>query len=342
MPGNVRTPPREAPPVAPPKLLARLRAALRTRHYSARTETAYADWVRRYVHFHGLRHPSALGPREVGQFLSHLAVAKGVSASTQNQALAALAFLYREVLGAPLSPVDGVVRAKRPARLPTVLTRDEVRSVLAALRAEGRRGTNGATWLVASLLYGAGLRLSEALCLRVKDVDAAQHEILVRGGKGDRDRRTVLPASLLAPLSAHLGQVRRLHERDRSAGGGRVALPGAFARKAPGAAPAWEWQWVFPASRRYHVAATGERRRHHLDPSSVQRAVGLAARAAGLAKRVSCHTFRHSFATHLIEAGYDIRTVQELLGHQDVRTTMIYTHVLNKGGRGVKSPADLL
>jgi integron integrase len=316
------------------------------RHYSPRTEEAYVAWVRRFVRFHGMRHPEAMGAPHVGRFLSHLAVAGGVSASTQNQALAALLFLYREVLGAPLSLVEGVTRAKQPKRLPVVLTRDEVRAVLRRLRtaADGRAGgsTPLAVWLVVSLLYGAGLRLLEALSLRVKDVDVGQGQLLVRGGKGGRDRVTVLPVTLGNALASHLARVRRLHARDVRAGGGRVALPGAFAQKAPGAASDWSWQWVFPATRRHVDPRTGEPRRHHLDPSVVQRAVHDAARGAGIEKRVGCHTFRHSFATHLIEAGYDIRTVQELLGHRDVRTTMIYTHVLNRGGLGVRSPADAL
>ena len=327
-----------------PRLLAQLRMAVRVRHYSARTEEAYVHWVRRFVRASGMRHPVELGEAAVGRFLTQLAVADGVSASTQNQALSALLFLYREVLHAPLGMVEGVARAKRPKRLPTVLTRAEVRAVLdrMALPARGER----AAWLVASLLYGSGLRLSEALSLRVKDVDFERGELLVRGGKGNKDRVTVLPRSIQPSLRAHLDRVSRLHERDVAAGEGRVALPGALDRKLPGASVEWGWQWVFPAARRYRDEVRGEWRRHHLDPSGVQRAVTVAAQSARssglLAKRVSCHTFRHSFATHLIEGGYDIRTVQELLGHRDVRTTMIYTHVLNAGGRGVRSPADLL
>lgn len=327
-----------------PKLLAQLRTVLRTRHYSPRTEKAYVYWVRRFVRHSGLRHPATLSEADVGRFLSSLAVRRRVSASSQNQALAALLFLYREVLGTPLALIDGVVRAQRPVRLPTVLSRDEVRAILGRLADKG--GTDGSAWLVASLLYGSGLRLAEALALRVKDVDVARGELTVRGGKGDRDRLTVLPSSLAPAVRRQIERVRRQHSRDVALGGGRVALPGSLAEKLPSAAAALEWQWLFPATRRYNDPRTGEMRRHHLDASVVQRAVQAAAESArkeiGLVKRVSCHTFRHSFATHLIESGYDIRTVQELLGHRDVRTTMLYTHVLNKGGRGVRSPADLL
>ena len=328
----------------PPRLLAQLRAALRTRHYSPRTEEAYVYWVRRFVRDTGLRHPSTLSERDVGRFLSALAIGSGVSASTQNQALSALLFLYREVLGAPLALVDGVVRAKRPKRLPTVLSREEVRTILALLAS--RNGVESTVWLVTSLLYGSGLRLAESLALRLKDVDLARRELMVRGGKGDRDRITVLPTSLAPALGRHLERVHRLHALDLARGAGGVVLPDSLATKLPSAAESLEWQWVFPATRCHRDPKTGERRRHHLDASAVQRAVQEAAdearRTTGLTKRVSCHTFRHSFATHLIEAGYDIRTVQELLGHRDVRTTMLYTHVLNKGGRGVRSPADLL
>lgn len=344
-----RQPPsvREVEPVAtqpaaahPLRLLARVRAAARVRHYSRRTEDAYAGWVRRFVHHHGGRHPEMLGAPAVEAFLSHLATARGVSASTQNQALAALLFLYSAVLGMPLPRLADVTRAKRPRRLPTVLTRAEARAVLDALGASVAPGGSPYA-LVGVLLYGSGLRLLEALQLRIKDVDLARGELLVRSGKGGKDRVTVLPTTAAGPLAGHLARVRALHVRDLAAGGGRVALPGALARKLPGAAASWSWQWVFPASSRYVDPATGERVRHHLHESAVQRAVRDAAVRAGIAKRVTCHTFRHSFATHLLEAGYDIRTVQELLGHTDVRTTMIYTHVLNRGGRGVVSPADV-
>jgi integron integrase len=327
-----------------PKLLTQLRTVLRTRHYSPRTDEAYVYWVRRFVRDAGLRHPTTLSERDVAGFLSELAVRRRVSASTQNQALSALLFLYREVLGAPLALVDGVVRAQRPRRLPTVLTRDEVRTILKRLA--DRRGSDGGARLVVSLLYGSGLRLAEALALRVKDVDLARGELTVRGGKGDRDRLTMLPSSLAPDVRRQIERVRHLHTRDLAHGGGRVVLPDSLATKLPSAAESFGWQWVFPATRRYVDPRTGEHRRHHLDASVVQRALQEAVESAretlGLVKRVSCHTFRHSFATHLIESGYDIRTVQELLGHRDVRTTMLYTHVLNKGGRGVRSPADLL
>jgi integron integrase len=306
------------------------------RHYSRRTEDAYVAWARRYVVFHGRRHPATLAPSAVGDFLSYLANDGGVSASTQNQALGALLFLYREVLDAPLamSALDGVVRARRPHRLPVVMTRDEVRAVLGQLE--------GVSRLVATLLYGSGLRLMEALCLRVHDVDLARREVTVRGGKGDKDRRTLLPVTVVDALGEHLGRVRQLHERDLAAGSGGVELPGAFRLKAPNAARSWGWQWVFPGTTRYRDPGSGEWRRHHLHESAVQRAVQLAVSRAGVSKRATCHTFRHSFATHLLEDGYDIRTVQELLGHKDLRTTMIYTHVLNRGGGGVRSPADRL
>ena len=323
-----------APGARPPKLLATVRRAIRLRHYSGRTETAYVGWVVRFVRFHGLRHPRELDAGAVEAFLSHLAVQGRVSVATQNQARAALVFLYREVLGAPIEAIGEVVRAKRPVRLPVVLTRTEVRAVLRRLDGQPR--------LVALLLYGAGLRLLEALSLRVKDVDFGAGQLLVRHGKGGKDRVTMLPQSAAAPLARHLDAVRRLHARDLARGGGRVVLPGALERKYPAAGREWGWQWVFPAASRYVDAATGERRRHHLHESAVQRAVRTAVLRTGVPKPATCHTFRHSFATHLLEDGYDIRTVQELLGHSDVRTTMIYAHVLNRGGRGVRSPADSL
>jgi integron integrase len=326
----------DAPPHAgPPRLLESVRAALAVRHYSRRTQDAYVAWVRRFVVFTGRRHPRDLGPGDVRRFLSALATRGNVGASTQNQALAALLFLYRDVLRAPLEGrLEGVVAARRPARLPAVLTRDEVRAVLSKL--------DGVPRLVALLLYGGGLRLLEALGLRVKDVDLVTGEIFVRGGKGGKDRVTVLPAAAAAALEPHLARVHRLHQRDCARGRGRVALPGALERKAPALGCDWAWQWVFPAAKHYTDAATGERRRHHLHETAVQRAVRAAVLRAGIPKRATCHTLRHSFATHLLEDGYDIRTVQELLGHADVRTTMIYTHVLNRGGRGVRSPADRL
>lgn len=316
----------------PHRLLAAVREAVRLRHYSPRTETAYVAWVRRFVIASGRRHPADLGVPAVTAFLSSLASEGRVSASTQNQALAAILFLYREVLHAPIGHLDGIVRARRPHRLPIVLSRDDVRSVLARL--------TGPHQLVASLLYGSGLRLMEALRLRVHDLDHGRGEILVRGGKGDKDRVTVLAASIHDPLAAHLERVRAGHRRDLARGAGHVELPGALARKYPAATTEWGWQWIFPAMTRHTDAATGVRRRHHLHESAVQRAVKTAMLGAGVDKQASCHTFRHSFATHLLESGYDIRTVQELLGHKDVRTTMLYTHVLNRGGRGVRSPAD--
>ncbi len=330
-------PPLPSPPTAPakaPKLLVQLRRALRLRHYSRRTEQAYVHWVRRFVVYHRMRHPAELGEAEISDFLTDLAVRRRVSASTQNQALGALLFLYRDVLGRRVAWLDGMVHAKRGGRLPVVLTANEVRAILAHLEGE--------SWLVAVLLYGAGLRLLEALQLRVKDVDFERHEIRLRAGKGGKDRVTVLPAVVCQALAAHLDVVRRRHERDLKAGAGSVALPGALDRKLPGAAKEWVWQWVFPASRRYVDPETREVRRHHLHETVVQRAFHAALKASGVPKRATCHTLRHSFATQLLESGADIRTVQELLGHKDVRTTMIYTHVLNRGGLGVRSPADLL
>jgi len=315
-----------------PKLLPSYRNALRTAHYSPRTEAAYAGWVRRFVRFHQLRHPLDLGERDVAAYLTYLATERRVSASTQQQALSALLFLYREVLRRPLGDLGTMLRARAPARIPVVLTRAEVHRVLEELE--------GVYRLLGMLLYGAGLRVQEALTLRVKDIDFARGEITVRRGKGAKDRMTVLPDAVRAALAAHLEEVNALHERDLAAGAGRVWLPEALARKYPRAAGEWVWQWVFPASRQFTEPGTGELRRHHLHPSAIQRGMADAVRRAGLSKRASCHTLRHSFATHLLEAGYDIRTVQELLGHRDVSTTMIYTHVLNRGGRGVVSPLD--
>jgi len=325
---------REPDPAASPKprLLDRVRFAVRRRHYSRRTEEAYVLWIRRFILFYGKRHPDKLGEAEVSRFLTSLAVQGRVAASTQNQALSALLFLYKEVLGRKLEWLENVVRAKQPGRLPVVLTRQEVRLVL--------HETRGTPRLMAALLYGAGLRLLECARLRVKDVDFGANQITVRAGKGDRDRLTVLPAAVKGPLAEHLEKVRRLHVEDLAKGAGWVALPGALGRKYPNAGREWGWQWVFPATRTYVDTETGQRRRHHLHESVLQRAVREAVLRAGLAKPASCHTFRHSFATHLLEDGYDIRTVQELLGHRDVSTTMIYTHVLNRGGKGVLSPVD--
>lgn len=315
-------------------LITQVRRELRLKRMSPRTEEAYVSWIRRYIIFHGKRHPSHLGEREISSFLTHLAVSARVAGSTQNQALAALLFLYQRVLRTPIGDLSKVVRAKKPARLPSVLTRAEVKLVLDQMR--------GASRLVALILYGSGLRLMEALRLRVHDLDFETEVLTVRSGKGDRDRVSVLPRAAVAPLKAHLIAVQRLHSIDVREGHGCVELPGALDRKIPSAPRAWEWQWVFPASRLYVDRSTGGMRRHHLHDTAIQRAVSEAAHRSGLARRVTCHTFRHSFATHLLEGGYDIRTIQEILGHRDVRTTMIYTHVLNRGGRTVNSPADAL
>lgn len=315
-----------------PRLLDRLRGELAMRRYSVRTQDAYVGWVRRFILFHGKRHPLVMGADEVNAFLTSLAIDARVAAATQNQALCAILFLYRVVLGNPLPWLDDLVRAQRPVRLPVVLTRDEVTSVLQRM--------DGATALVARLLYGSGLRLLEALRLRVKDVDFGRSQILVRDPKGRRDRATMLPVSLKEPLREHLRGVRAMHEKDLAEGFGAVALPGALERKLPSAPREWAWQWVFPATMRWREEATGEQRRHHLHETAVQRAVKEAAAESGVGKRVTCHTFRHSFATHLLERGQDIRTVQELLGHRDVSTTMIYTHVLNLGPGAVRSPLD--
>jgi integron integrase len=314
------------------KLFDLVRAALRTRHYSIRTEEAYVGWIRRFVVFHGKRHPNEMGEAEINAFLSSLATDGRVAASTQNQALSALLFLYRHILEKPFPEMTALVRARRPSRLPVVLTRDEVRRVLARLGGEPR--------LVATLLYGSGLRLMEALRLRVKDLDVSRNEILVRDGKGQKDRVTMLPAALKPDLAAYLRAVRARHDAELARGGGDVHLPDAIRIKYPGAAKSWPWQYVFPAGRESADPRSGEIRRHHLPETAVQRAVRKADDDAGIAKPASCHTLRHSFATHLLESGYDIRTIQELLGHRDVATTMIYTHVLNTGGRGVRSPLD--
>jgi integron integrase len=316
-----------------PRLFEVVRAHLRKRHYSLRTERAYLGWIRRFIVFHDRRHPRDMGGPEVEAFLSHLAVARDVAASTQNQALAALLFLYRVVLGIELPWLDAVTRAKRPQRLPTVLSVAEVQRVLARL--------DGRDWLMASLLYGAGLRLMECLRLRVKDPDFARNEIVVRDGKGGKDRRTVLPARLAGPLEHQLAHVREVLREDCAepqwAG---VALPHALARKYPRAGRELAWQYVFPSVQRSRDPRDGALRRHHLDEKGLQRAVARAVRATGIARPASCHTLRHCFATHLLEAGYDIRTIQELLGHKDLATTQVYTHVLNRGGRGVRSPMD--
>ena len=315
-----------------PRLIDRFRAAIRSRHYSWRTEKAYWFWIRYFIFHNNKRHPAEMGATEVTAFLSWLATDRNVAAATQNQALAALLFLYKAVLERDLPWFDDLVRAKRPVRLPVVLSEAEARKLLEQLDAM--------TWIMASLLYGAGLRLQECLILRVKDVDFSYHQILVREGKGGKDRVTMLPESVVQPLQAHLGKVRTLHRRDLAEGYGEVWLPHALSRKYPRAGYEWGWQFLFPSKNRSADPDSGVIRRHHVYPDTMSRAIKRATRAAGINKPVSCHTLRHSFASHLLQAGYDIRTVQELLGHADVSTTMIYTHVLNKGGRGVKSPLD--
>lgn len=315
-----------------PKLLDQLRQQIRVKNYSIRTETVYAEWVKRYIRFHHYRHPSEMGAVEIEAFLTHLAVMRDVSASTQNQALAALLFLYKDVLKLELPRLQDVVRAKKPRHLPVVLTREEVEVLLAQMQ--------GVQWLVANVLYGSGLRLLEALRLRVKDVDFTRREIVVRDGKGQKDRVTMLPKRVSEPLQAYLEKVQRLHREDLAEGFGEANLPFALARKYPGAAREWGWQFVFPSVNRSRDPRGLGIFRHHLHEKTIQRAVRDAARRAGLIKHATPHSLRHSFATHLLEAGQDIRTVQELLGHSDVKTTMIYTHVLNRGGLAVLSPLD--
>jgi integron integrase len=316
------------------RLIERLREAIRSRHYSRRTEKAYWYWIRYFVRFHGTRHPAGMGAAEVSAFLSWLATERNVAAATQNQALSALLFLYKQVLGVELPWLGDLVHAKRPVRLPTVLSEAEVGRLLSCVRGGAR--------LMVGLLYGAGLRQIECLTLRVKDLNFAYRQVLVRDAKGGRDRVTMLPENLVQPLQEHLGRVRALHGRDIKEGFGEVRLPHALARKYPRAARDWVWQYVFPSAGRSPDPDNGVMRRHHLYPDTLSRAVSRAARSAGIGKPVSCHTLRHSFATHLLERGYDIRTVQELLGHSDVSTTMIYTHVMNRGARGVRSPLDSL
>ena len=315
-----------------PKLLDQVRKQIRLRHYSIRTEAVYLEWVKRFIRFHKYRHPQDMGAAEVEAFLSDLAVRRDVAASTQNQALSAILFLYKQVLRIELPWMDGVIRARRPQRLPVVLTREEVASVLAQL--------DGTLWLAANLLYGSGMRLMEVLRLRVKDVEFSRLEILIRDGKGQKDRMTMLPRKLAAPLELHLQRVRALHEQDLLEGFGRANLPHALARKYPNAAADWGWQFVFPSINRSKDPRSEGIFRHHLHEKTIQRAIRNAVRRVGLNKPATPHTFRHSFATHLLESGQDIRTVQELLGHADVKTTQIYTHVLNRGGMGVISPLD--
>ena len=316
----------------PKKLVERVREAIRARHYSRRTEKTYWYWIRFFIFFHKKRHPNEMGAAEVTAFLNWLATERNVAAATQNQALSALLFLYKQVLGKDLSWLDGMTRAKRPVRLPVVLSESEARRLLAQL--------HGVKWLMASLLYGAGMRQRECLMLRVKDIDFPYRQILVRNGKGGKDRAVPLPESIVQPMHEHLGRVRQLHQRDLREGFGEVWLPDALARKYPRAGYQWGWQFVFPSKNRSTEPGTTNVRRHHIYPDTLHRAIRQAAHDAGIIKPVSCHTLRHSFATHLLQAGNDIRTVQELLGHSDVSTTMIYTHVMNKGARGVKSPLD--
>jgi integron integrase len=324
--------PSNAAVTSSPRLLDRVRWLLRAKHYSIRTEEVYIDWIRRYIVFHGKRHPDEMGEKEISQFLTHLAVEKNVAASTQNQAFSALLFLYQQVLDRKLDFIDDVQRVKRPAKVPVVFTPEEARLVLDQLHGEYR--------LMAELLYGSGLRLMECLRLRVKDIDFGYGHITVRDGKGLRERVTILPESLRRPVQLHLEQVRQTHQRDLAANHGRVYLPFAIERKFPNAARSWTWQYVFPASKLSVDPRSGELRRHHVSEKNLQNAVKLAIKQARIHKAASCHTFRHSFATHLLENGYDIRTVQELLGHKDVSTTMIYTHVLNKPGLAIRSPLD--
>ena len=320
------------PTAAPPKLLDRVRWHLRVKHYSVRTEQAYIDWIRRFILFHRKRHPDEMGEKEIGAFLTSLAVTHRVAASTQNQALSALLFLYQQVLERRLDFMDNVERVKRPPKIPVVLTRAEARAVLNHLQ--------GPYQLMGELLYGSGLRLLECLRLRVKDIDFGYGHITVRDGKGMRERLTVLPERVRGPLRLHLEGVKRLHEGDLANGAGRVYLPSALARKYPAAERAWIWQYVFPAATASIDPRSREWRRHHVAEKNLQNAVKKAIHRARVRKAASCHTFRHSFATHLLESGHDIRTVQELLGHRDVSTTMIYTHVLNKPGIAVRSPLD--
>jgi integron integrase len=315
-----------------PRLIEEVRRKLRTRHYSLRTEQAYVGWIRRFILANSKRHPDGMGEVEVERFLSTLATEGDVAAGTQNQALSALLFLYRHVLRVDLPWMATVVRAKRPRRVPTVLSRDEVQRLLAAM--------DGRTWLLASLLYGTGMRLLECLRLRVKDIDFARNAIIVRDGKGGKDRHTVLPRKLVDPLQREVERARLLHQQDLAAGFGEVWLPHALARKYPNAPRAFGWQYVFAAAKLAHDPRGGKKRRHHFDDAVLSRAIKRACQLAAIAKPVSAHTLRHSFATHMIEAGYDIRTVQELLGHKDVATTQIYTHVLNRGAAGVLSPLD--
>lgn len=317
-----------------PIIVDKLREAVQARHYSRRTEQTYVNWIKRFIHFYGNRDPLEMGEKEINTFLSHMAINEHVSASTQTQALCAIVFFYRHVLNKDIGLLEGLIRAKKPKRLPVVLTKQEVKAVIGFLE--------GGKWLMGILMYGAGLRLMECLRLRVKDIDFSTNQILIRDGKGNKDRVTMLPVAVNAPLTEHLKRVRQIHQKDLQEGFGHVYMPYALDRKYPNAGKEWGWQYVFPASARFVNPQTGAQGRHHVHESVLQRAVKEAVQKAGITKFASCHTFRHSFATHLLEDGYDIRTVQELLGHKDVSTTMVYTHVLNRGGKGVFSPADRL
>ena len=317
-----------------PKLLTQVRQVIRTKHYSRRTEEAYVNWIRKFILFHNKRHPAEMGEKEIAEFLSHLAMKRNVSASTQNQALCAIIFLYREIIHKKIGEIEELVWAKKPKRIPTVFSRSEIKAILSNL--------NGAKWLMASLMYGSGLRLRECLQLRIKDIDFEYKQIIVRSAKGEKDRVTVLPEKLIIPLKNHIAKVKLLHERDLRDGFGSVYLPDALDRKYPNAQFEFGWQWLFPAPNISTDPKTGIRRRHHQGDWAIQRAIKQAKNKAGIIKHASCHNLRHSFATHLLEDGYDIRTIQELLGHEDINTTMVYTHVLNKGGLGVRSPTDKL
>lgn len=317
-----------------PKLLTQLSQAMRSRHYSRKTESTYIHWIKRFIFFHHVRHPKDMAEPEINAYLTHLAVKEHVSSSTQNQALCAIIFLYKYVLNRKIGDIGEVIRAKQSRYIPVVMTKDEVKAVVGNLTGDKK--------LMISLMYGTGLRLMECLRLRVQDIDFGRNEITVRDGKGAKDRITMLPESLKEPLRQHLVKTKSVHESDIKDGWGYVLMPYALDRKYPNAPRDWRWQWVFPQEKRWKNTKTGEQGRHHVHETLLQKAVKEAVMKSGIAKRIGCHTFRHSFATHLLENGYDIRTIQELLGHKDISTTMIYTHVLSKGGHGVRSPFDSL
>lgn len=316
-----------------PKLLDQVRQIIRVKHYSMRTEESYTTWIKRFIFFHNKRHPIKMGEKEIGQYITYLAKERKVSASTQNQALCAIVFLYKNVLKKDLGNINSIFWSKRPKKIPVVFTKEEVIEVLSNLK--------GTHWLIGMLLYGSGLRLSESLELRVKDIDFGYNQVMIRDSKGEKDRVTMLPQKIVEPLKEHLGKVKEIHREDLNNGYGSVYLPYAIERKYTNAKYEWGWQYVFPATRISTDPRSGIQRRHHLYDTVIQKAVKQAIINAGITKQASCHTFRHSFATHLLESGYDIRTIQELLGHKNVETTMIYTHILNQGGKGVRSPADL-